>query len=176
MLKTILNRLQPQAEDHCRRASRFQSRKGHHKSGLFFFENVLKDIIRWNKSIIQCHKVSNITISIIYIWNSLHVLDQWILFHTKRKKGGNFLEFQLKLFLHRNAYNHPILLCITFKLVKSYTNGDIWSNLARFYYWYKVCLSLKVKVTYQNTPAPPHPPPPTYAWDRKSENAFRMLK
>ena len=36
MLKIILNRLQPQASrrDHCRRASRFQSRKEHHRTNI----------------------------------------------------------------------------------------------------------------------------------------------
>ena len=66
--------------------------------------------------------------------------------------GGSLISVKVCLLLYRNAYNPQLCSVFTIELVKSYTNGEIWPNLARFYDWYKVCLSLKVKVTYQTTP------------------------
>ena len=54
----------------------------------FFFENVVKDKNRWNKNIIiRCHKVSNITLSTIYIWNPCMFWYSGFCF----SKGGGFL-------------------------------------------------------------------------------------
>ena len=58
----------------------------------------------------------------------------------------------------------------TINLVKSYKNDEIWSKLAKYYGWYEVRLSLRVRVTTKIH----HPP--AYAWDRKSENTFRRFK
>ena len=61
------------------------------KSGLFFFENVVKDIEYYIiKYWILCHKVWNITLSIIYIWNPCMFWTNGFCFILNERKGGNF--------------------------------------------------------------------------------------
>ena len=53
MLKIILNRLQPQAGDHCRRASRFQSRMEHHRTNIQS-QDPLREILAASAECLPC--------------------------------------------------------------------------------------------------------------------------
>ena len=64
----------------------------------------------------------------------------------------SLMSVKVCLFLYKNACNLHVLPCIYYKLSKVLYKCLNMITLAKYYEWYEVFLSLKVKVTYQITP------------------------